>query len=98
MDLVLSSSAKGKNDNRFLVGFRKHFKSNNLHSDWLSAVQFFFKQCRKELIQCKKRTQSKHSDWSMIKETQRFTDGQSNLLFSNQVHTLDGAIDGKIFP
>ena len=42
MDLVLSSSAKGKNDNRFLVGFRKHFKSNNLHSDWLRAVQFFF--------------------------------------------------------
>ena len=42
MDLVLSSSAKGKNDNRFLVGFRKHFKSNNLHSDWLRAVHFFF--------------------------------------------------------
>ena len=34
-----------------------------------SAV--FFKQCRKELIQCKKRKQTKHSDWSMIRETHR---------------------------
>ena len=33
----------------------------HLHSDWLRAVQFFFKQCRKELIQCKKRKQTKHS-------------------------------------
>ena len=38
--------------------------------DWLRAVQFFFrKQCRKELIQCKMKKQTKHSDWSMIKET-----------------------------
>ena len=43
-----------------------------LHSDWLRAVQFFLKQCRKELIQCKKRKQTKHSDWSMNKETQRW--------------------------
>ena len=43
-----------------------------LHSDWLRAVQFFFKQCRKELIQCKKRKQTKHSDWSMIRETHRW--------------------------
>ena len=35
-----------------------------LHSDWLRAVQFFLKQC-------KKRKQTKPSDWSMIKETQR---------------------------
>ena len=40
-----------------------------LHSDWLRPVQFFFKQGRKELIQCKKRKQTTHSDWSMIKET-----------------------------
>ena len=33
----------------------------HLHSDWLRAVQIFFKQCRKELIQCKKRKQTKHS-------------------------------------
>ena len=32
-----------------------------LHSDWLRAVQFFFKQCRKELIQCKKRKQIKQA-------------------------------------
>jgi len=62
-----------------------------LHSDWLRAVQFFLKQCRKELIQCKTRKQTKHSD------NKTLTDGQSNLLFSNQVHALDGAIDGAIF-
>ena len=67
-----------------------------LHSDWLlKGRAIFFKQSRKELIQCKKRKQTKHSDWSMIK---KLTDGQSNLLFSNQAHTLDGAIDGAIFP
>ena len=45
---------------------------NFLHSDWLRAVQFLLKQRRKELIQCKKRKQTKHSDWSMIKETHRW--------------------------
>ena len=43
-----------------------------LQSDWLRAVQFLLKQCRKELIQCKKRKKTKHSDWSMIKETHRW--------------------------
>ena len=33
-----------------------------LQSDWLRAVQFLLKQCRKELIQCKKRKKTKHSD------------------------------------
>ena len=28
----------------------------------------------------------------------KLTDGQSNLLFSNQAHALDGAIGGVIFP
>ena len=30
--------------------------------------------------------------------SKKLTDGQSNLLFSNQTHALDGAIDGVIFP
>ena len=54
----------------------RFFSTNNIHEKispfWLvksSAV--FFKQCRKELIQCKKRKQTKHSDWSMIRETHR---------------------------
>ena len=53
-----------------LIIYMKKF----LPSDWLRAVQFFFffKQCRKELIQCKKRKQTKHSDWLMIKETHRW--------------------------
>ena len=84
----------------FIPSFCDDLRTNNIHETippfWLvksSAV--FFKQCRKELIQCKKRKQTKHSDWSMIRET---PDGQSNLLFSNQMHALDGAIDGAIFP
>ena len=28
----------------------------------------------------------------------KLTDGQSNPLFSNQAHALDGTIDGAIFP
>jgi len=43
----------------FLIIYMKKF----LHSDWLRA---------ENLIQCKKRKQAKHSDWSMIKETQRW--------------------------
>ena len=30
--------------------------------------------------------------------SKKITDGQSNLLFSNQAHALDGAIDGVVFP
>ena len=67
-----------------------------LHSDWLGAVQFFLKQLvRKRVNSVKKRKQTKHSDWSTIKE---LTDGQSNLLLSNQAHALDGAVDGTISP
>ena len=51
-----------------LIIYMKKF----FHFDWLAAVELFFlKQCRKELIQCKKRKQTKHSDWSMIKESHR---------------------------
>ena len=31
-------------------------------------------------------------------EKEKLTDGQSNLLFSNQEHALDGTIHGAIFP
>jgi len=30
--------------------------------------------------------------------SKKLTDGQSNLLLSNQEHALDGAMDGTIFP
>ena len=52
--------------------------TNNIHEKispfWLvkSSVVFFLKRCRKELIQCKKRRQTKYSDWAMIKETHRW--------------------------
>ena len=51
---------------------------NNIHEKispfWLvkSSAVFFLRQCRKELIQCKKRKQTKHFDWSMIRETHRW--------------------------
>ena len=70
-----------------LIIYMKKF----LHFDWLRAVQFFFKHCRRETIPCKKMKQTKHSDWSMIKA------GQSNLLLSKLAHAQDGAIDGVIF-
>ena len=39
---------------QFVSGLIMYMKKI-LHCDWLRAVQFFFKQCRKEFIQCKKR-------------------------------------------
>ena len=54
-----------------LIIYMKKF----LHSDWLRAVQFFFLNSAEKsarLIQCKKRKQTKHSDWSMIRETHRW--------------------------
>ena len=67
----------------FCVSFQITYMKKWLHSDWLRAVQFFFKQYRKEFIQCKKRKQSKHSDWLMIKETQ-----MANQIFCFQIkHT-----------
>ena len=49
------------------------------------------------LIQCKKRKQTKHSDWSMIKETHRRP--IKSFAFKSKTHTLDGAIiDDVIFP
>ena len=53
----------------YLIIYMKKF----LHFDWLkSSALFFPKQCRKELIQCKKKKQTMYSDWSMIKETNRW--------------------------
>ena len=77
-----------------LIIYMKKF----LHFDWLRAVQFFFfKQCRKELIHAKRGNKPSIliGQWS-----EKVTDSQSYLLFSNQVHALDGAIiiNGAIFP
>ena len=46
-------------------------------------------------IECKK-LEIKLIDRKVAKE--KLTDGQSNLLFPNQAHALDGAIHGAIFP
>ena len=59
------------------------------HSDWLRAVQFFFENSAKR----GNKPSILIGQWS-----EKLTDGQSNLLFSNQAYALDGAIDGAIFP
>ena len=68
-----------------------------LHFDWLRAVQFFSKTVQKRGYKLSAKRRNKPSiligQWS-----KKLTDGQSNLLFSNQSHALDGAIDGVIFP
>jgi len=73
-----------------------------LHADWLTACQLIpnsartlnFFECRKtKLVQ---KVEIKLIDRKVAKE--KLTDGQSNLLFSNQVHALDCAIHGAIFP
>ena len=43
-----------------------------LHSGLLREVQFFLKTVQKRVNSVQKRKQTKHSDWSMIKETQRW--------------------------
>ena len=56
---------------------------------------FSLTQCRKEVIECKKGSQAGIliGQW-----TKKFTDSQSNLLFSNQTRALDGAIMAQFFP
>ena len=55
---------------------------------------FSLTQCRKEVIECKKGNKASIliGQW-----TKKFTDSQSNLLFSNQACTLDGAIMAQFF-
>ena len=74
------------------------FKNNYLHSDWLRAVHavfFFLNSAEKSYFSAKRGNKPSIliGQWS-----KKPTDGQSNLLLSNQVHALDGAIDGAIFP
>jgi len=66
-----------------------------LHSDWLRVVQFFFKTVQKRANSVQKE-ETNQAFW--LVNDQRNSDGQSNLLFSNQAHALDGTIDGTIFP
>ena len=58
--------------------------TNNIHEKispflLVKSSAVFFKQCRKELIQCKKRKQTKHSDWSLIIETHNLVPRVSHL-------------------
>ena len=66
-----------------------------LHSDWLRAVQFFFKTVQKRVNSVQKVNKPSILIGQLSK---KLKDGLSNLLLSNQAHALDGAIDGAIFP
>ena len=66
-----------------------------LYSDWLRTVQFFSKTMQKRVNSVQKEVTNQA--FSLVND-QRNSDGQTNLLLSNQTHALDGAIDGIIFP
>ena len=72
-----------------LIIYMKKF----LHSDWLRAVKFFLKTLQKRVNSMQKEV-TNQAFWLVNDE--RNTDGQSNILLSNQAHALDGAIDGVI--
>ena len=65
-----------------------------LDSDWLRTVQFFLNTVQKKVIECKKGNKASIliGQW-----TKKFTDSQSNLLFSNQARALDDAIMAQFF-
>ena len=73
-----------------------------LHADWLRACQLFPNSAKNwNFLSAERRNwvqklEIKLIDRKVAKE--KLTDGQSNLLFSNQAHALDGAINGAIFP
>ena len=66
-----------------------------LHSDWLRAVQFFLNSAEMSWFSAKI---SNKPSILIGQGSKKLTDGQSNLLLSNQAHALDGAIDGAICP
>ena len=71
-NISLIISLQGKHDSYQLALYLIIYMKKFLHFDWLRAVQFFSKTVQKKLIQCKKKKQTKHSGWSMIKETYRW--------------------------
>ena len=67
-----------------------------LDSDWLRTVQFFLNTVQKR----GNWMQKKGNKASILigQWTRKFTDSQSNLLFSNQARALDDAIMAQFFP
>ena len=61
-----------------------------LHSDWLTAVQFFFKTVQKRVNSVQKE-ETNQAFW-LVNDQRNSQMAQSNFLFSNQAHALDGAI------
>ena len=61
-----------------------------LDSDWLRTVQFFLNTVQKRGNWMQKKI-IKQAFW-LVNWSKKFTDSQSNLLFSNQARALDGSI------
>ena len=70
-----------------------YIKNYSILIGW-EQCSFSLTQCRKEVIECKKGNKASIliGQW-----TKKFTDSQSNLLFSNQARALDGAIMAQFF-
>ena len=63
-----------------------------IHSDWLRAVQFFLNSAEKGLFSAKRGNKPRIL---IGHRSKKLRDGQSNVLLSNQAHTLDGPILGN---
>ena len=68
---------------------------NFINFDWLRVMQFFSKTVQKRVNTVQKE-ETNLALW-LVNDQRNLQMGQSNLLFSNQAHALDGAIDGVIF-
>ena len=66
-----------------------------LDSDWLRTVQFFLNTVQKRGYWMQKK--GNKASILIGQWTKKFTDSQSNLLFSNQACALDGAIMAQFF-
>ena len=67
-----------------------------LDSDWLRIVQFFLNTVQKRGNWMHKK--GNKASILIGQWTKKFTESQSNLLFSNQARALDGAIMAQFFP
>ena len=66
-----------------------------LHSDWLRAVQFLFlKTVQKRVNSVQKGEANQAFGCVNVQRNSQM----ANQIFCFQVHALDGAIDGAIFP
>ena len=72
------------------------------HADWLRACQLIPNSAKTwNFLSAEKTKLAQKLEFKLIYRKvakDKLTDGQSNLLFSNQAYALDSAIHGAIFP